>query len=98
VDLEFSPATHLSTSRRRGAWGLSSGSNHFYSRRAHFPLPESSCSTCACRAIDWMDVLKLVKNNPATGRVPVVVLTTSMLNGTSRRPSPAGGQVSYETA
>ena len=50
--------------------------NHF-SNRAKFPLPDVILLDLRLPRLDGLEVLKLVKNNPATGHVPVVVLTTS---------------------
>jgi CheY-like chemotaxis protein len=52
------------------------GRNHF-SDRSQFPLPDVVLLDLRLPRLDGMEVLKLVKNNPATGRLPVVVLTTS---------------------
>ncbi|HSY17405.1 MAG TPA: response regulator [Candidatus Acidoferrales bacterium] len=48
-----------------------------FSNRAEFPLPDVILLDLRLPRLDGMEVLKLVKNDPATGRVPVIVLTTS---------------------
>jgi len=52
------------------------GRNHF-SDRVKFPLPDAILLDLRLPRLDGMEVLKLVKNTPATAKVPVIVLTTS---------------------
>ncbi|MDR3458748.1 MAG: response regulator [Verrucomicrobiae bacterium] len=48
-----------------------------FSNRAQFPLPDVILLDLRLPRLDGMEVLSLVKNNPATRKVPVIVLTTS---------------------
>ena len=77
-DLEHFPLpTHLyHVEDGEAAVDYAFGRNHF-SDRAQFPLPDIILLDLRLPRLDGMEVLKLVKNNPATGKVPVVVLTTS---------------------
>ncbi|HEV2693901.1 MAG TPA: response regulator [Verrucomicrobiae bacterium] len=52
------------------------GRNHF-SDRLKFPLPHVILLDLRLPRLDGLEVLKLVKNNPPTGHVPVIILTTS---------------------
>jgi CheY-like chemotaxis protein len=52
------------------------GRNH-YSNRSEFPAPDVMLLDLRLPRLDGMEVLKRVKNDPATRSLPVVVLTTS---------------------
>jgi two-component system response regulator len=48
-----------------------------FANRAQFPPPDVMLLDLRLPRLDGMEVLKLVKSNPATGGLPVVILTTS---------------------
>lgn len=51
--------------------------HHPYSDRAQFPMPDVVLLDWRLPRLDGEEVLRRLKNNPATARLPVVVLTTS---------------------
>ena len=48
-----------------------------FADRAQFPLPDVVFLDWRLPRLDGVEVLRLVKNNPATAHLPVVVLTSS---------------------